>query len=146
MILKQDKFGYIILEKSAENINYFYRRLEQIAEEFLNRLEVQNEIKFYKKKTEFSSSRTGKNFFIVAKPNCLTIYQKKISTGYIYNSKFIEKIAKFILVESRESNFESFKGYERPFNQKAAEWCELHTELISSRKIKSVIPDVIAGL
>lgn len=146
MIIKQEKFGYIFLEQSCENINYLRNRIEEYVTEHLNRLEVQDKIIFYKKKEDFSSTKTGKFFFIVAKKNSYTIYQKKITVGYIYNFKLVHKICKYVLIENPKTKFINKKIGLIPYNEKAAQWAPIHNELIDSGKVQSVITDVIAGL
>jgi len=104
MIIAKYNKGYKVIYES-KCIRELWRKLEEMAIDYLLKLEVQDE-KYFKKSKSRGWTSHPYGYFLVKGQDKLNIYHKYISKGYIYNSTVIEKLITFILVRpQKETEF-----------------------------------------
>lgn len=97
MIIAKHNKKYEIIYKNS-NLRELLRMLEEIAFEFVLKREVQPERYFKKTKSGFYKTHKM-GYFAVAGWDKITVFEKYIEKGYIYNSgPKVRKIITYILV------------------------------------------------
>jgi len=95
IIAKKDRKYKVIYENN--NLRELLRHIEEIAFDFLLSNEVQDEKYFKKSKSGYYKSHKM-GYFMVAGYDKITIYNKYIDKGYLYNSIEVKKIITYILI------------------------------------------------
>lgn len=95
IIAKSDKVYKVVYKNN--NLRELLRNIEEIAFDFLLSNEVQPEKYFKKSKSGYYKSHKF-GYFMVASFDKITIYNKYIAKGYVYNSTEVKKIITYILI------------------------------------------------
>lgn len=138
IIVKKNK-KYKVFYKN-DNLRELQRRLEEFAFEHILTYEVQPERYFKKSKSGYYKTHKF-GYFMVAGCDKITIYNKHISNGYLYNSTVVDKIATYILIRPKQrKNLAPIEVED--FNQKIDYFESVHKELINAfdkKKPKDIV-------
>lgn len=129
-MIVQKKKDITIIYKS-KNINELFYKLEEIAIDYINNLQVYKD-DFYTPSVSKTYGRHPFGYFIVKKRNKLTIFHKYKDCGYLYDTVKIEKIISFYLIKKPRK----FVPVERNYNEliknasyKNDHWAHIHQDI-----------------
>jgi hypothetical protein len=142
IIAKYDKKYQVIYKNS--NLRELLRMLEEIAFEFVLQREVQPERYFKKTKSGFYKTHKM-GYFAVSSWDKITIFEKYIEKGYIYNSgPKVRKIITYILVRPSFSPCEKEGMWNvDKYLEKVTLFQFIHEELISEVLRKNPLSEII---
>lgn len=130
IIAKYDKKYKVIYENN--NLRELFRKLEEIAFEYVLQHEVQPEKYFKKTKSGFYKSHKM-GYFAVSNWDKITVFEKYNSKGYIYNEIKVRKLITYILIRHdgprRQHAFGLNEWDENKYLEKLALFQNIHKEL-----------------
>jgi hypothetical protein len=132
IVAKFDKKYKVIYENY--NLRELLRKLEEIAFEFVLQHEVQPEKYFKKTKSGFYKTHKM-GYFAVSNWDKITIFEKYIDKGYIYNQIKIRKVITYILIRPERSSviqgMKESEWDEDKYLEKIALFQNIHKEIDS---------------
>lgn len=127
IIAKFDKKYKVIYENN--NLRELFRKLEEIAFEYVLQHEVQPEKYFKKTKSGFYKTHKM-GYFAVSNWDKITVYEKYNSKGYIYNEIKVRKLITYLLIRPPlAQNVQEREWDENKFLEKLALFQNVHKEL-----------------
>jgi len=135
LLKKTNKISKVIIS-DIDNLEELRRRMEEVAHEYLCSLQVQEEN--FIKRDSHKIYKGIKGYFMVHDVDKITIYNRTIEKGYLYNYTVLRKITTFSIIRHKNIGFKSYQetGYMEmdKLQQKIDNWRELHEDIIDYNK------------
>jgi hypothetical protein len=139
--------SYKIIEKN-NCVRYLINEIENLTFDYVNKFQV-IERKFQKKSLSGKYGNMDYGFFVVKGNDKLTVYNKFLDRGIIYNSTIVKKIITFIIVRPRkiETSLHSSTSREREEKEEEEEeeipdkgelFKDIHKEIEKEKKTLSL--------
>lgn len=103
MIVANENKNYRVIAKS-ENIRELREEIENLVWDYVFKHSI-IEKKYFKKSRSHKWGNVPYGYFVVSQNNKLTVYNKFVRTGILYNSTIVEKAISLVLIEPEKKQF-----------------------------------------
>lgn len=139
LLKKTNKITKVLIDNIA-NLNELRRKMEEIAYDYLYALQVQPEK--FTAKDPHKLYKGIKGFFMVHDVDKITIYNRYLEKGYLYNYTVLKKITTFSIITHKNIGVERYKETNQTeldkIQYKLTKWSELHEDIIDREKDDSI--------